>query len=101
MKKRFIIAANFLTPDQERKFARYLAENKLSWWHWVKNYWLVVDKTSNLSCKKFRGEIKKIIGSTSVLVMEISGVNAWAGSVDSSSTSETFDWLDKVWNPDD
>lgn len=80
MTRRFVIAADKLTPDQEKEFKDFLHEFG-GYWHWIENFWLlVVEGDEDISSEKIRDKVKALNKASRVLVLEVGSDIDWAGS---------------------
>lgn len=99
MNRRFVIAVEGLTVDQEEKFRKYVASIG-AWWHWIANIWLLSDvDSSDLTVSDIREKIKEIGGTQiKALVMEIPEDITWAtfGARNNAGKSMA-DWLKSTW----
>lgn len=75
MTKRFIVATDPLTPDQEKIFHQKLLP--AGWWHWLPNFWLIRDNTDSLTAASIRDSLRNINGSARCLVLEVDPIT-WA-----------------------
>ncbi|WP_316238599.1 hypothetical protein [Bradyrhizobium sp. SZCCHNR1015] len=91
----FIVATNDLTKDQERAFIQFARENGASWWHYLKNLWLL-DTPENLTIEAIRDQImEEIAPGVNVLVFELTGEASWAGFGPDSENRSMFRWIQK------
>jgi hypothetical protein len=52
--KRFVMAAGGMSSEDEKKVIAFFRENGASWWKWIENFWLIVDRKETLSTVKIR-----------------------------------------------
>lgn len=100
MKKRFVVGIDTITEEQEKAFLEYLKTNSLAFWHWIDNFWLIVDRSEKFTAKKLRGEIKKLIPSERLLVIEVKGRGRWSGFGPKTEKRNMFNWLHNTWSRD-
>ena len=94
MKKRFLVAAQGMTEEHEKRFISWLNENKAGWWHWIGNFWLIVDRNSKLTAQQIISDkIDDIADVKRALAMEIEEDVDWhAVYQDEKMTS----WLKQI-----
>ncbi|MEP0712983.1 hypothetical protein [Algoriphagus sp.] len=98
MKKRFIICLNESTPEQEKVFIEYIKSQKLGWWHWLTNIWLISDRNGKLDCEIIRDKAMEVFAQEYVIVIELSSNHdTWAGYGPSSDKKNMFKWLEENW----
>jgi len=98
MKKQFVIALNSTTEEQEKMFLEYIKSNGFGWWHWIDNFWLVVDTQDKLSAEKLRDDLENIFPKVRKLVIEIfSESSTWAGYGPNGEQRNMFNWLHNTW----
>jgi len=99
MSKRYMIALDSGTEKQNDAFIEYINKNGIGWWHWINNFWLLVDTRDKLSATIIRDELDVIYPNVSKIVFELSGGNdTWSGFGPSSKNSNMFTWLKGSWN---
>ena len=98
-KRRFIVAIDELTEQEESTFAEYLKKSDLSWWHWINGFWLLVDEEEKLCAADIRSEIKKIAPGKTTIVIQTGNMKDWtiAGFGPIEPTINVTRWLDTVW----
>ncbi len=95
MTKRFLIATDPLTSDEERRLKDALG--KAGWWHWLPNFWLVKDSSDSLTPKKISDVIFEINNTVRCLVYEIEPVGWHARTKKDASGRSMTEWLFKSW----
>ncbi len=100
MKKRFIVAIQGMTAEQEQAFADFLDSKSCGWWHWIYNFWLVVDPSETLTAASLRDEINTISPGLKRLVVDVTESRraVWAGYGPSSEERNMFNWLREDWD---
>lgn len=98
MKRRYVIAVEGLSAAQEEEFIAYIREKRLGWWHWIANFWLIIDRHSSVKASDLRDKLIEIGPPPRCIVMEVGNTLGWAGR---RNRSEMFDWFRKSWLPDD
>jgi hypothetical protein len=66
------------------------------WWHWLPNFWLVVDNKNKLSCDSITNEIHRIDPSVSAFVAEVKAGD-WRAIVPGNETKRIKSWLLESW----
>ena len=98
MKKRFIVCISDFTKDKDVKFIEFIRNNRLGWWHWLPNTWLLSDPNGKLSVKQIRDQVRQIYDNEHVLVIEINNVgDTWSGFGPSSEQKNMFKWIKNNW----
>lgn len=98
MKNFFIVAAQNLSKEQEKVLIAYLGQNGCGWWHWIENYWLIVDPRQILTTEIIRDEISRISNNQSrSLVLEVQANSNWNGYGPNSPERNMGKWLDENW----
>lgn len=98
MKRRFFVAANPLSAEQEKAFITYLEPGSIAWWHWISGSWLVVDIQGQLTAQSIRDQLLKIAPKARTLVLEVTNAGAWASCGPSAPAQDMHDWLHKTWD---
>lgn len=98
MKKRFIIALDSSTDEQDKKHVAFIKENGLGWWHWITNTWMIVDNSGKFDAKKLRAELRKIYPGVNMMVFELSEEgDTWAGFGPNTEKNNMFSWIKRNW----
>jgi hypothetical protein len=98
MKKRFIVALDSSTKEQNDMFKEYIDHHGLGWWHWIKDFWLLIDSKGYLTARELRDELGKIYPGVYKMVLELrSGDDTWSGYGLAKEDRNMFDWLRKYW----
>lgn len=97
MKNRFVVGIDSMSTEQESAFVDYLRSNGYGWWHWINNFWLVVDISNTLTSAKLRDDLMEIAPKTNLLVIQIKGDHTWAGFGPSTKERNVFNWLHNSW----
>ena len=95
MKRRFVIAVNSATPLQEAALAKFLNDQSVGWWHWLKNVWLVYDSLEKVTAATLRDGVgRNLPKGAEILVIEFSETGStWAGF----GSSNMFEWIKSYW----
>jgi hypothetical protein len=102
MNRRFVIAVEGLTPEEQDKLRQFLAAHG-AWWHWIDNFWLlsITSGDENISVSLIRERIKEINYDTRAIVFEFPEDISWAtlGRMNAKGRSMA-DWLRSTWAKD-
>ncbi len=103
MRKRFIIAVDVASAEQEKAVTEFLKEKTGYWWHWIKNFWLTIDSKGTITAGELTKGIKECAPGSNILVLEMpEGKFAWYGFGPANKKDRKFDmseWLLKSWQP--
>ena len=101
MKKRFVVCYSDNIPkEKEMHFIQFIKDNKLGWWHWISNMWLLVDSSSQMTASILRDKICKLYSENRVMVIELDGDrDTWAG-FGPTQLKNMFDWIKQNWGKD-
>ncbi|MBP6739569.1 MAG: hypothetical protein KA146_06245 [Leptospiraceae bacterium] len=98
MKKRFIVCVTGSTDEEDMTFINFIKDNKLGWWHWISNVWLIVDSHGVFSVSELRDYVKEIFSGEHLLVIELNEQgDTWAGFGPATESKNMFDWIKKSW----
>ena len=94
MKKRFVVCYSDNIPkEKEMHFIQFIKDNKLGWWHWISNMWLLVDSSGQMTASILRDKICKLYSENRVMVIELDGDrDTWAG-FGPTQPKNMFDWI--------
>lgn len=97
MKRRFIVSiTGEISKEKANDFTNYIKENKLAWWHWLSNTWLIIDSHDKIDIKMIRDKAKEIFASYN-LVIEVKD-GGWAGFGPKGEDKDMFAWIKKYWS---
>ena len=98
MKKRFVVALGSSTSQQNEAFKEYIRTQRVGWWHWLPNVWLLSNPNGTLSAKKLRDDLKTLYPRIYSLVLELSdGEDTWSGFGPTTEGRHMFKWLHDNW----
>lgn len=98
MKKRFIVLIERSTKDQNESFLSWIKGQKLSWWHWFQNVWLLSNSSGSFSAESIRDNVKEFYPGANIFVEELrEGEGTWAGLGPNSEERNMFSWLRRTW----
>ena len=97
MSRRFIVAVNTLTAEQEKQFAADLNNAGLDWWHWIQNFWLVIDRSNQYGAENIRNHLANIMPGRFSMIMEVEPTGNWAGFGPTGDQLSMSQWLEDSW----
>lgn len=98
MKKRFIILLDSTDDAQNKALIEWIKENKLGWWHWFQNSWLLASHSGNWTAGKIRDKLCEFFPGANILVFELNeGEGSWSGFGPTKEPKDMFGWLRKNW----
>ena len=101
MKKRFVIIIEVSTKEQNDAFLAWIKAEKLGWWHWFQNTWLLSNPAGSLRASGIRDKLRECFGTANTLVLELkNGEDTWAGFGPKTDDKDMFKWLRKNWSKD-
>lgn len=94
MKKRFIVAIDSNTKEQDEKFVSYLNQRNLAWWHWISNFWIITDDKGSIKASELRDIVRKAYFVENNLILELPDtIKNWAGYGPSTQKNNMFTWI--------
>lgn len=99
MAREFVVATVNLSEEEEAALANTFAGK--GWWHWIPNFWIVIDPTDQLTPSSIRDSIRTITNGQKVaLVLEIEG-KTWAAMTrkDPDGKDNAAAWLYAQYPP--
>jgi len=98
-RRRFLVAAQGLSNDQQSKFTEYTKSNGFGWWHWIDNFWLLtVFGHDEITTEVIRDALIDIAPGARSIVMEIVQDKDWSGN--GVVGKEMFKWMRDTWAKD-
>lgn len=95
MRKRFTVATDSATDEQNEAMVEYIRSRGLTWWHWIHNYWLIADAEGELTASELVDDLKRIYPEVNTVVLELrADGDTWAGW---GPRAKFFTWLRKEW----
>ncbi|MDP9524256.1 hypothetical protein [Pseudomonas putida] len=99
MKKRFVVMIDSSTDEQNNEFLKWVKKEKVGWWHWINNSWLISNRSGHLSAGTIRDKITEIFPGENTLVIELSeGEGTWSGYGPTKEGNDMFRWIKENWN---
>lgn len=98
MGKRYIVAVDSSTKEQNNALVEFIRKNSLGWWHWLENFWLLTDFRGNFSAKQIRHVINETHPKVYCIVIELNEHgDTWSGWGPRSDDRNMFKWLNETW----
>jgi len=98
MKKRFVLGINSSTVDQDQELIKFLDLEKLDYWHWLSNMWLVVDIDGKKNASELSDSLMSIYTGENVIVLELDATSdSWSGFGPKGESKNMFTWLHEKW----
>jgi hypothetical protein len=91
-----VVATDPLSAEQERTLKNAL--NVAKWWHWLPNFWLIVDEADSLSADSIRDEIHKIDVTKRAMVIEVDHKIWSACTKKDTKGRDMVDWIRNTWD---
>ena len=99
MSKRYIVALDSSTIEQNDAMKDFVRENGLGWWYWINDFWLLTDPREKFSASEIRDVVGKTHPKTECLVIELNDYgDTWSGFGPKSEYRNMFTWLKKTWS---
>ena len=99
MKKRFVIALDSGTSEQDKAFQDYIESTNVAWWHWIKNVWLIGDNYDRVTAKGLRDKVCEIYPRIDNVVLELrEDGDTWSGYGPNQEPRNMFKWLLNNWH---
>ncbi len=99
MKRRFIVAVDSSTKEQNEAFRDCVVEWGVAWWHWLDNAWLICDREGVLTADEIRDALYTTHVHESCLVVQLdeNGGETWSGYGPKGEGRNMFNWLRRTW----
>ena len=98
MKKRFVVMIETSSKEQNDSFLEWIKEERLGWWHWFQNVWLLSNSRGHLSASDIRDKLKEFYGTANTLVLELRGADdTWSGRGPKNEKRNMFKWIKSNW----
>lgn len=99
MSKRYIIALDSSTKEQNDELKDFVSEHGLGWWHWIKNFWLITDPNEKFSASRIQDVLAETHFGIDCFVIELNDDgDTWAGYGPKTEKSNMFRWIKETWN---
>ena len=101
MSKRYIVALDSSTNEQNDALKAFIKENGLVWWYWIKNFWLITDSQKKVSALDIRDVLMRTHPKADCFVIELGEHgDTWAGFGPATEERNMFKWIEKNWEKD-
>ncbi|KTS27614.1 hypothetical protein [Pantoea stewartii] len=101
MRRKFAVALNSSSVEQNEKFKKFINENGLGWWHWIENFWLLTDPKGKFTASDIRDKLNEIFPKVRCIVLSIDNEeNSWSGYGPTSEKKNMFNWIRDSWDKD-
>jgi len=101
MRRKFAVALDSSTKDQNEQLRKFIKDNGLGWWHWINNFWLLTDKNGKLTAKQIREKLNEFYPGVHCIVLSLDkDGDSWSGFGPRNSDKNMFDWLKNTWDKD-
>jgi hypothetical protein len=92
--KRFAVAIDNPSVEENIAFNAYIEKHQLGWWHWVGTFWLIVDGSSSLTSILLLEDLRAIYPNKDLIVIELNqGAVSWAAFGPNGPNRDMFPWL--------
>jgi hypothetical protein len=98
MTRRYIVVVSNLNNDDARAFTAFLRANKMLWWHWIEQCWLIVDRGDDDHQKAIRDYLHELSSSKRAIVIDADFAGYWVGFGPASGEKDMFKWLKSTWD---
>lgn len=99
MKNRFIVCVDNSTKSQDNQFIEFLNENRLGWWHYLQNTWMIVDSSGQITITDLRDYAKEAFDNEYNMCFQLyEGEGTWSGFGPTSDNRNMFKWIRENWN---
>jgi hypothetical protein len=93
--KYFVVALSPINEVQSKLITAQFTGK--AWWHWIDNFWLVVDSSDTASCASIRDELHKIVPTARKIVLAVDPIkDGWAGA-GPRTPQDMFEWVIGHW----
>jgi hypothetical protein len=96
MTRRYVVAVEEMTKPQEEEFLAYIRSERMGWWHWISNFWLLIDRHDAVTASAIRDKLREISEPSRCLVMQVDHIT-WSGM---RNDPKMFEWIKSTWKED-
>lgn len=96
MKKYYVIATDPLTAEQEKRLQEVVTGT--AWWHWLPNFWLVVDSQERHTVESLRDAIFAVNDSARAWVLEVNPITWSALTKKDKEGRSGSEWIKRNWH---
>jgi hypothetical protein len=95
--RRFAVGISALATEDQKAFLEFANSHGMGWWHYVSDFWLLIDWNDKVSPDQIRNFLMTSTSSKIGIVIEIIGEDNWSGFAPKDELEKTFAWLHKNW----
>ena len=100
-RRRFVVALDSTTKEQNDGFREFIKDNGLLWWHWLDDTWLIVDPSGKFTAHDMVVEAMPRYPEVHLLVIQLDPTgDRWSGFGPNTEESNMFEWLQETWGQD-
>ncbi|MEB8063602.1 hypothetical protein [Citrobacter braakii] len=101
MRRKFAVALDSSTKEQNAQLKKFIEDNGLGWWHWIANFWLLTDQNGNLTARDIRDKLNELYPGVHCIVLSIDkDEDTWSGFGPKGTEKNMFNWLKSTWDKD-
>ena len=98
MNKRFVVLLTSATKEGNDAFLNFIKKNKLGWWHWMPNTWLLKAVNTTLKASDIRDAAREAYGFANSFVIELNEEgDTWSGFGPKTDKRNMFAWIHTNW----
>lgn len=99
MRRKFAVALDSSTQEQNAELKKFIKDNGLGWWYWINNFWLLTDSKGRLTASDIRDKLSEIYPGVHCLVISLDkDEDSWSGFGPRNSEKNMFKWLSETWD---
>lgn len=98
--RRFAVAVSDMNTQQQEVWRELIRERGLSWWHWIGDLWLIIDKNDEYTCADMRDLVKSVTSRGRCIVFDVPEGGTWAG-FGPKVPKPMFGWIRGPWSGGD
>ncbi|HTV70624.1 MAG TPA: hypothetical protein VMF90_19005 [Rhizobiaceae bacterium] len=95
MTRRFVVATDPLTPEQEKKFQESISN--AGWWHWLPNFWLFKDYRDEHTTDSIRDILFKMDSTKRCIVLQVDRTTWSAVTKKDEKGRDMVQWIKDIW----
>ncbi len=98
-RRHFVVSTDPLSVEQEKQFKDSLSG--IGWWHWLPNFWLIIDPDGKLTVGRIRNLIQKANDQARCIVIQVKPIT-WASLSKPDATGrDMMVWVRNEWDKED
>lgn len=95
MARYFTLSTDPIQPEETRAFQEKI--ESCAWWHWLPNYWLIVDPQEQLTASVIVDHLHAINPRTRALALQIERIEWAALTRPDEQGKDMAGWLRRTW----